>query len=121
MGRRARAECARLQGTIPTRTGGSTRAPPPALGERSEGTTGGAMKPSMRTKCAFAVTLATLLAAPLAAADQPARDEQSGETQATGKTEKGQGVEEMVITARKREENLQDTPIAVTAISGGEV
>jgi len=31
------------------------------------------------------------------------------------------GLEEIVVTARKREENLQDVPVAVTALSGEEV
>ena len=31
---------------------------------------------------------------------------------------RAQGIEEIVVTARKREESLQDTPVAVTAISG---
>lgn len=31
------------------------------------------------------------------------------------------GIEEIVVTARKREENLQDTPIAITALSGVEL
>ena len=30
-------------------------------------------------------------------------------------------VEEVVVTARKREESLQDIPVAVTALSGGEL
>jgi iron complex outermembrane receptor protein len=31
------------------------------------------------------------------------------------------GIDEIVVTARKREENLQDTPIAITALSGAEL
>ncbi|MGH8189293.1 MAG: TonB-dependent receptor, partial [Steroidobacteraceae bacterium] len=31
------------------------------------------------------------------------------------------GLEEIIVTARKVEENLQETPIAITALSGGDL
>ncbi len=33
----------------------------------------------------------------------------------------GLAIEEVVVTARKREENLQETPIAISAIKGAEL
>src|SRR5262245_10111944 len=61
--------------------------------------------------------------APQAAADE-------GKTPAVGdgtakdgdaKSAKSDAIEEVIITARKREENLQSTPIAVTAFAGADM
>jgi iron complex outermembrane receptor protein len=46
---------------------------------------------------------------------------EAGEPSAQGVREKPQGIEEITVTARKREENLQDTPVAVTAFSADEI
>lgn len=44
-----------------------------------------------------------------------AQKEPSSEVASTG------AIEEVIVTARRREESLQETPIAITAISGGEL
>ena len=61
----------------------------------------------LRSACRRALGLLPLLPLlqPLAAAAQPAQST-SGET-----------IESIVVTARIREENLQDTPVAVTALT----
>lgn len=42
----------------------------------------------------------------------------SGETEQSAEAERSSGVNVIVVTARKRSENLQDTPIAITALTG---
>ncbi|WP_156521655.1 TonB-dependent receptor plug domain-containing protein, partial [Croceicoccus pelagius] len=52
--------------------------------------------------------------APMAAhAQDAATSEPQAEEQQTG------GLEEIIVTARKRAENLQETPVAITALTGG--
>ncbi len=67
----------------------------------------------LRTASHLALTSALLsglaIAAPAAAQDAPAA------------AEEGEANGEIVVTARRREENLQDVPISVTAISGDEL
>jgi iron complex outermembrane receptor protein len=68
----------------------------------------------------YGLTRALLLAAAIAAAggSQDVRAEaESAPDASTGAV----GLEEVVVTARKRAENLQETPVSVTAISGSEV
>ena len=57
--------------------------------------------------CALPLAARAQEAAPAEPADAPAAD--------------AAGIEEIVVTARKRAENLQDTPLAVSAISGEEL
>jgi len=62
-----------------------------------------------RSSAARAV-LATVLASAVAAPALAAEADAAGDT--------GSGLEEIVVTAQKRSENLQDTPIAISVISG---
>jgi iron complex outermembrane recepter protein len=57
-------------------------------------------------------------AAPTAVADEP-RPPQSGETRTARR--KPIGLEELTVTARKRAERLQDTPVAVSAFSSADL
>jgi len=76
----------------------------------ADGTTWGARQ--LRTNQKIARAVAAILgthAGVLAAADQPA----GGETGATAS-----GIQEVVVTAQRRSENVQDVPIAIQAFSG---
>lgn len=66
-------------------------------------------KPFLRRKLAVAIGSATLLLPALSGIS------------AIAQAQEANVLEEVVVTARKREENLQDTPIAVSAISGSEL
>ena len=61
---------------------------------------------AIRTSLLIGTGLATFALAPVAAFAQDVPEEDTG------------GLEEIVVTAQKREQNMQDVPIAVTAISG---
>jgi len=66
------------------------------------------------SKAIFLTSAATLalVAAPAFAQNTQAQDE-GNEAQDSG------GLTEIVVTAQKREEGLQDTPIAITAVCAG--
>ena len=66
------------------------------------------MKLTIRSVRACAAAAATLCAVPAVLA----QDAPAAKPAATG------GLEEVIVTARRREEQLQDVPIAVTAFSG---
>jgi iron complex outermembrane recepter protein len=59
----------------------------------------------------FAAASLLIVDARLALAQQPSNGDQSAPTATT------EGIQEVVVTAQRREENLQTTPIAITAIS----
>ena len=61
---------------------------------------------AIRNALLIGTGLASFALAPIAAFAQDAPEEETG------------GLEEIVVTAQKREQNMQDVPIAVTAISG---
>jgi len=63
------------------------------------------------SKTAVALALATIMASPISIGQSNAQEEQ-----ASGRL--GSLLEEIVVTARKREESLQDAPLSVTALSG---
>jgi iron complex outermembrane receptor protein len=73
---------------------------------------------TLRTTLRIGAALAALTAAtPLYAQDEPTADETAAaelEAAAEGATQEG----DILVTARRRTENLQDVPIAVTAYSG---
>jgi hypothetical protein len=62
---------------------------------------------SFRTSSFVSLTVAAALAASAASAQSPA--------------DTAEGLEEIVVTAQKRAENLQDTPLAITAITGASI
>jgi iron complex outermembrane recepter protein len=67
------------------------------------------MKIALRSALFATVTMPTLLlTSPAIAQDEAAEDSNSV-------------IEEIVVTARRRAENLQDTPISITALSGGDL
>lgn len=61
----------------------------------------------------------TVLAASLLVAAGPAYAAQAADPE--GASSETPGYEEIIVTARKREENLQNTPIAITAISAAQL
>jgi len=61
--------------------------------------------------------LAAIAAAPASAFAQVV----ASATPSTAETQGGRGLEEIIVTAQKRAENLQSVPIAVTAISGDDL
>lgn len=67
----------------------------------------------MKYKMVSAVSLtASLLASPAYAAEQPQTSDAGQEVQ-----HEGSSLEEIVVTARKRKEDIQDTPISITALT----
>ncbi len=73
--------------------------------------------PSRRFSFAVALSLA---AAPLSAQEsEPAASEGTAAESRTA--DRQPGIEEIIVTSTKREENIQDVPIAVTALSGLDV
>ncbi|HEY5721019.1 MAG TPA: TonB-dependent receptor [Allosphingosinicella sp.] len=67
----------------------------------------------------FGAALAALTAAsPLYAQDEPTPDETAAAAADDTTAETDQSEEDILVTARRRTENLQDVPIAVTAYSG---
>src|SRR5262249_26446004 len=50
--------------------------------------------------------------------DRPASLAQSSDVAAQGPADQSGRLEEIIVTAQKRKERLQDTPVAVTALSG---
>ncbi len=71
-----------------------------------------------RTRLITILKAGAALAAMTAAAPLWAQDEPVGESEAAAETAATQDEGDIVVTARRREENLQDVPIAVTAYSG---
>lgn len=73
------------------------------------------------SKCASRAAIAVALCAPgLAVAQTPApaaAEPQAEQPQATPKPG-NEGVEDIIVTAQRREERLQDVPISVTAVTG---
>lgn len=61
----------------------------------------------------------TILAAGLIVASAPAQAQQADQREAADPV--GAQYEEIIVTARKREENLQNTPIAITAIGAAQL
>jgi iron complex outermembrane recepter protein len=72
------------------------------------------LKASLRIGAALAALTA---AQPLWAQDEPAADEAAALPETTAADDAQQG-DDILVTARRRAENLQDVPIAVTAYSG---
>lgn len=66
---------------------------------------------ALRSTCATMVGLACAYPLAAQAQDAPATAAQTEEPS-------GQGLGEIIVTARKRNENLQDTPVAITAMTG---
>jgi iron complex outermembrane recepter protein len=66
-------------------------------------------KGNRRSMAAMLLASAALYATPVMA---------QSTTASTAEEEQAGGLEEIVVTAQKREEGLQDTPIAITAVSG---
>lgn len=80
----------------------------------------------MKTTARLALTLtgasalAIVASSPALAQDAPAAG--AGESQAAQSAASGgDGLDEIVVTARRREENLQDVPIAITAFDAGAI
>ena len=72
------------------------------------------MKAQMRAFASpAAIALAILLGSPDRAAAQSQED--------VGAVDTNRGLEEIVVTAERREENLQDVPIAATALTGDQL
>ncbi|MEA2463269.1 MAG: iron complex outerrane recepter protein [Acidobacteriota bacterium] len=67
------------------------------------------------------IALSSVMAAPLYGQDTPRTEQTPAEPQ-TPTTEQGEPLsEEIVVTARKREENVQDVPVAVTVVTSDEL
>src|SRR3546814_13972387 len=66
-----------------------------------------------KTMTASVFALAACLAAPAAAQDGGGTDE------AVARSDTSYGIEEIIVTANKREASLQDPPLAIPAIGGG--
>jgi iron complex outermembrane receptor protein len=67
------------------------------------------------------IALSSVMAAPLYGQDTP-RTEQTPAEPKTPTAEQGEPLsEEIVVTARKREENVQDVPVAVTVVTSDEL
>jgi iron complex outermembrane receptor protein len=62
--------------------------------------------------------LACLLALPAWAQDTPPATETPAEESATAREDLPQTEDEIVVTARKREENIQEVPVAITVLTG---
>jgi iron complex outermembrane recepter protein len=71
---------------------------------------------ALATVSAFAVLGAGMLAEPAQAQDSTQSD---GQAPPSPEAESQDTVEEIVVTAQFREQNLQQTPLAITAMSGG--
>ena len=71
------------------------------------------------TRCLLVgiLAIAGLVALPAAAQDAPAKPEEKKEQTAKPEEQQPTASEEIVVTARKREENIQEVPIAVTVVS----
>jgi iron complex outermembrane receptor protein len=68
------------------------------------------------------ITLSSVMAAPVYAQDTPKPEQTPAEQQTQTTTEQGEPLsEEIVVTARKREENVQDVPVAVTVVTSDEL
>ena len=65
-----------------------------------------------------AAVAALAVASPLYAQDEPAADEAAADASEPATADTDQSEEDILVTARRRTENLQDVPIAVTAYSG---
>ena len=73
------------------------------------------MRPGLSMSFGLPVVLAALAAATTAGAQTSTSTGQSGAN--AGQAESGNGLAEVVVTAQRRSENLQDVPISVTALS----
>jgi len=67
------------------------------------------------------IGLASLLVGGMALADSPLAYAQSAPADQAQPAAAAGGLEEVVVTARKRQENVQNVPVAITAISGAEM
>src|SRR5690349_18291304 len=77
----------------------------------------GAVRAALYASSALALVPGTALAQEAPVADQNASAESTAE-QAVPTDDQAAGIEEIVVTAQRREERLQDVPLSVTAISG---
>jgi outer membrane receptor protein involved in Fe transport len=73
----------------------------------------------MRPNSKIYATVAAILSAPAATAVLAAPADQS--TATTGATAAGNELQEVIVTANRREQNLQDVPISIQALTGGDL
>lgn len=78
----------------------------------------GTHKPYLRGAASGFALLLGASCLPAAASAQEAAQEAAQDADDGQAAEDGSGVETMIVTARRREENIQDVPVAVTSISG---
>lgn len=71
-------------------------------------------------RAALCASAATMLFPSLASA-QEAREAEAGQTQETPATQEPGGIADIVVTAQRREERLQDVPLSITAVTGDEL
>src|SRR3569833_2274707 len=77
-----------------------------------------------RTALAAAISILALSLATPASAQDAAANDTSGQPRTTDNTNKSgdqSEADDIIVTAQFREQKLQDTPIAITAISGDEI
>ena len=73
---------------------------------------------SLRALLGTGVALAAFAAVPAVAQDAPASEEQAAQAADEAAAVDQSGVADIVVTARRRDERLLDTPVAITAFTG---
>ena len=79
-----------------------------------------AIRHSFNDKSLQGITLSTLMVGGLAVMN-PVNAEEVNNTSAQAVEKEAQGIETIVVTSRKRAENIQETPVSITAFGAGEL